>query len=192
MSTDRERWNARWTELRVDDEPRPPGVLTESAALLPTPGRAVDLAGGLGDAALWLAQREWDVTLVDVADVALDRARDRAGRLGVAIHTEQVDLERESPPAGPWDLIIVSHYLHRPLLAQLPARLRPNGVVVIGIATRTNLERHPKPSARFLLDEGELPQLLPGIRVIRHVENWSPWGVHESRLVAGRSPDGLS
>ena len=192
MVTDRERWNERWADLRVDDEPEPPGVLVESAALLPAPGRAVDLAGGLGDAALWLAQRGWQVTLVDVADVALDRAQERAQRLGVSIDTERVDLEQDPPPAGPWDLIVVSHYLHRPLLAQLPERLRPNGVVVVGIATMTNLERHPKPSARFLLDDDELPQLLPGSRVIRHLEDWSPWGVHESRLVAGRSSDGLS
>lgn len=192
MVTDRERWNERWADLQIDDEPQPPGVLREAAALLPPPGRAIDLAGGVGDGALWLAQRGWEVTLVDVADVALDRAQERATSLGLALSTERVDLERQPPPDGPWDLILVSHYLHRPLLARLPERLTPDGIVVVGIATVTNLDRHAKPSARFLLDDGELPELLPGISTIRHLENWSPWGVHESRLVAGRAPNEFS
>ena len=41
---DAERWNARWTGARIGD---PAHVLVENRHLLPTSGRAVDLACGL-------------------------------------------------------------------------------------------------------------------------------------------------
>ena len=38
------------------------------------PGRDLDLAGGEGRNALWLAARGWQATVVDFSQVALDRA----------------------------------------------------------------------------------------------------------------------
>src|SRR6266481_6045689 len=48
---------------------------------LPKPGvvgAALDLAGGLGRHALWLASRGWQVTVVDVSDVAIGKLRQAA------------------------------------------------------------------------------------------------------------------
>lgn len=187
MIDDRDRWNARWRAVSTATEPKPPGVLPESVGYLPTSGRAVDLAGGAGDGALWLAQRGLDTTLAEVSDVALDLAEERAAALRLNLTTLQVDLDEAPVPAGPWDVIACSHYLNRPLLAALSAELAPGGIVVVGIATTTNLERHERPSARFLLEPAELPSLVGGqVTVLRHVEDWAPWGVHEARLVATR------
>lgn len=187
MVSDRERWNGRWSETRPSDAPSPPGVLLEFADLLPTSGRAIDLAGGAGDGALWLAQRGCDATLADVSDVALAQADERAQTLGLTLATECVDLEADAAPAGPWDLIVVAHYLNRSLLRQLPGLLSDGGLLVVGIGTERNLERHPRPSARFLLGDGELPGLVPGLTTIEHREGWADWGVHEARYLGRRT-----
>jgi tellurite methyltransferase len=74
--SDRERWNARYREEAAIPPPSP--FLVGLDALLPRTGRALDVAGGPGRHALWLARRGLDVTLADVSDVALEVA----GRAG--------------------------------------------------------------------------------------------------------------
>lgn len=192
MVSDRERWNDRWGETTPSDLPSPPGVLLEFADLLPTSGRAIDLAGGAGDGALWLAQRGYEATLADVSDVALAQAQARARSLGLTLATECVDLEANPAPAGPWELIVVAHYLNRSLLRQLPHLLSDDGVLVVGIGTERNLERHPRPSARFLLRHGELPDLVPDLTTIEHREDWAEWGVHEARYLGRRTAGAIN
>jgi tellurite methyltransferase len=65
--------------------------------------------------------------------------------------------------------------------------LAPDGLLVFAQPTRSNLQRHPHPSARFLLEDGELPRLLQGLEVVSYSEGWTDEGRHEARLVASRS-----
>jgi hypothetical protein len=69
----------------------------------------------------------------------------------------------------------------------MAAALAPGGLLVVEIATRRNLERHASPSERFLVDEGELPGLVPTLDLLLHDEDWRPSGRHEARLVARRT-----
>src|SRR4051812_25376983 len=63
---------------------RPNGRLVAELADL-APGRALDVGCGEGADAIWLAQRGWTVTAIDVSDVAVGRARANAERLGVGV-----------------------------------------------------------------------------------------------------------
>lgn len=47
------------------------------------PGRALDLGCGEGGDSVWLAEKGWRVTGVDVSAIAIDRARAEAARRGV-------------------------------------------------------------------------------------------------------------
>jgi SAM-dependent methyltransferase len=58
--------------------------VTEGPGALP-PGRALDVGCGTGRDAVYLAQRGWQVTAVDVADAAIARARRRAADEGVQV-----------------------------------------------------------------------------------------------------------
>ena len=101
----------------------------------------------------------------------------------------EINREKADPlPAGPWDLILQFHYLNRRLFEAYGRLLAPGGRLVVIHPTMKNLERHPKPSARFLLEEGELAGLIPsGLEVLHLVEGWSAEGRHEAVLVAQRS-----
>jgi len=154
--------------------------------LLPRAGRALDLAGGAGRHAIWLAARGLDVTVADVSEAGLALARDRAAAAGVRLSTIALDLDRDPPPPGPWDLILVFHYLQRDLYRRLPSLLAPGGVLAIMHPTRSNLARHEHPSAEHLLEDGELPRLISGLEVLLSEEGWSEEKRHEARLVGRR------
>lgn len=184
MSGDRERWNARYGAQAERTAPSP--FVVGLAGLLPRSGRALDLAGGAGRHALWLARRGLDATLADVSDVALESAREAARGEGLALATVQVDLLREPPPPGPWDVVLCTYFLHRPLFDLFPSLLAEGGLLAFAHATRTNLTAHPRPGPDHLLDDGELPSLVRGLAPISMTEGWTESGRHEARLVARR------
>lgn len=184
---DRQRWNDRYRQAPAAREPSE--FLRSLADRLPMTGRALDLAGGQGHDARWLARRGLDVTLVDVSDVALEQAEALAREAGVSLKVRQLDLETEPLPPGPFDLIVCLNYLWRPLFAALPTVLATGGLFVFAQPTRSNLQRHPHPSARFLLEDGELPTLLQGLQSLSLTEGWTETGRHEARLLARLSPD---
>jgi len=185
---DQERWDARYRS-RTHQDARPSPLPVSLQDVLPrragAPARAppaLDVAGGAGRNAVWLARRGLEVTLADVSPVALGLARSAADAAGVTLRLVEVDLESSSLPPGPFDLIVSIDFLCRPLLAAFPAVLRPGGLLVYAQATRRNLERHAHPSARFLLAEGELRTLVAGLEVWRDEEGWFD-GRREARLL---------
>ncbi|MEY2461658.1 MAG: hypothetical protein QOG30_3488 [Acidimicrobiaceae bacterium] len=64
---------------------RPNGRLVTEVADL-TPGRALDVGCGEGADAIWLVQRGWTVSAIDVSDVAVRRAREAAERAGTGVN----------------------------------------------------------------------------------------------------------
>ncbi len=134
--------------------------LLQIAEHLPSTGCALDFAGGHGRHALWLAKRGLEVTIADVSQTGLNAARAHAHSAHLHINTQRIDLEREELPKGPWDVIIDHYFLWRPLFARLPDLLNPGGVFIFCQPTIKNLERHSRPSRRFLLGEDELDVLI--------------------------------
>lgn len=182
----REHWNRRWAEGHHGDG-APPDWLEEVEAVRLWRGRALDIASGSGRVALWLARRGLRVTATDIAAVALSRCRERAWAEQLAVETLEIDLEAKPPPPGPWDMITCFHYLQREIFPALRGALAVGGLLVAEIATRRNLERHERPPARFLLEAGELRDLLAPLEVVHYREGWFDT-FHVARGVARRPP----
>lgn len=186
--SERQEWNRRHAE-RGFAPSEPSSVLLRRASGLPRRGRALDVAGGTGRHALWLAARGLDATLLDISDVALDLARQEANGRGLRLSTVAADLDQDPLPSGPWDVILFFHYIHRTLWAGLRAELAPDGTLIWIHPTVRNLERHPAPRRHHLFDEGELLSLATeaGFLVERYEEGWLEETRHDAVLVA-RSP----
>ncbi len=184
---DREKWNRRYSDSPADPgEPEP--ALVALAERLPRRAKALDVAGGRGRHALWLASKGLQVTLADISSVALEIALAAAQERGLSLETVECDLETEPLPAGPWELIFSSYFLERRLFPQFPQLLAPGGLLVFIQPTLTNLERHPKPPADFLLQPGELATLVTGLEIESLDECWRANGRHEAQLIARRPP----
>ena len=181
---DRAKWESRYSQAPAEIPPPSPW-LVRCASWLPARGRALDLAGGMGRNALWLAAQGLDVTLLDISQTALDRATDAAVQRGLALTTLQMDLDLNAP-AGPWDVVTSFNFLWLPLFERLPEWLAPGGTLFYSQPTVFNLERHEKPPAGYLLPDGILPGLVKSLETISYEEGWLDEGRHEARLVARR------
>lgn len=186
---DRDKWDERYRARRLEPRSSEASMwLDDIAEDLPRSGRALDVAGGAGRNALWLARHGLDTTVADVSPVGLKLAVERAEAEGLKLHTLEVDLAEAPFPAGPWDVIASFLFLQRSLFPAMVEALRPGGWLVFLQPTVTNLERHPKPPRRFLLEPGELGALLAPlpIEIVRLEEKWQASGHHEARLLAHR------
>ncbi|MFE4642110.1 class I SAM-dependent methyltransferase [Streptomyces sp. NPDC056652] len=132
-----EQFWERHYRTRRDWDARVNPLLAETAAPL-SPGTALDLGCGAGGDTIWLAQRGWYVTAVDISATALERIRERAHDLGVAdrVATERHDLAG-SFPADQFDLVS-AQYFHTPfpllrgqVLRRAARALHPGGLLLI-------------------------------------------------------------
>lgn len=185
---DFERWQARYARAG-SPEPVDP-FLIEIEEALPTRGKALDVAGGAGRHAIFLARRGLEVTLADISPMGLELAQRRARAAGVAVYTLALDFEKASLPLGPFSLILCTSYLPtRRLWGEMVERLDPEGRLVFVQPTTTNLQRHSHPSRRVLIDPGQLETLVVnlGLKPVRLEEGWDSSGRHTARLLAAVS-----
>ena len=127
--------------------------LTDHASVLPSSGDALDVACGLGRHALWLAERGLLVYGVDRDEEAVRALNDEARARRLPLTADVLDLERGNQvlAVAAYDLVVVVHYLHRPLFPQLIAALRPGGVLVYETFTTAQAARG-KPTKGPALD----------------------------------------
>jgi SAM-dependent methyltransferase len=99
-----------WDELYRGQEQiwsgAPNGVLVVEVAGMP-PGRVLDVGSGEGGDANWLAGRGWQVTAVDISQVALDRAK---SLVPGDVTWTLADLTRTPPAAGAYDLVSAQYF----------------------------------------------------------------------------------
>lgn len=130
------------------------------------------------------------MTLIDVSDVAIDLARQSADQAEVPLETSVRNVEADGLVSGPWDAIVMHHFLDHPSLDRSPDLLACGGVLAFCQPTLRNLERNDRPGRRWLLAEGELAEwaeALDGrLEVLQLEERWFDNGRHEARLVARR------
>ena len=165
----RDDWDRRYAAVENLWATRPNRFLVAEAQDLP-PGRALDLACGEGQNAIWLATLGWEVTGVDYSEVAITKARARAERDGVAVEFTSADLVEYDPAPAAYDLVLVL-YLHIPsaergaVHAKASAAVAPGGTfLLLGHDLANATEGVGGPSDRDLLytaDEiaAELPDL---------------------------------
>jgi SAM-dependent methyltransferase len=136
-----------------------PSAWVKRWAGLVTRGPVLDVASGSGRHAKLFSSRGLDVTAVDREPQALPQA----------ITFVKADLEDGSP----WPFagqrfagIVVTNYLHRPLLPVLAQSLAHGGVLIYETFMAGN-EKFGKPSnPDFLLRPGELLQAFAGLAVV--------------------------
>ena len=108
-SVRREQIRMRWNKSLVHDtaytfSKEANMLLQETIMDLPS-GKALDVAMGQGRNALFLASRGWEVTGFDLADEAVNYAKEKAKANNLKITTSISDMETYDYGTDKWDLI---------------------------------------------------------------------------------------
>ena len=177
-NADQERWDERYRRGRgpLLAEISPWAV---SQQLHLAGGRGLDVACGAGRYTLWLATLGYQVDAVDVSAVALAQLVDWAKQQGClhAIQAIQADLSSWRPVPDAYDLVLVSLYLNRDLLAPLQAAVRPGGLLLYTTYHTDLLLTHGDFRPEFLLQPGELLSTFAGWDIAAYEERrWRPGG----------------
>ncbi|WPO85256.1 class I SAM-dependent methyltransferase [Herbiconiux sp. KACC 21604] len=147
---------------------RPNKVLADVAAEL-QPGTALDLGSGEGGDSLWLAERGWQVTAIDISPTALQRSAAEAERRGLPadrIRWQQADLT-DWQPTGEYDLVSAC-FLHSPVgfpredvLRRAASAVAPGGsLLVVGHLSFPSSAAVPEEERPYLPTPDELLALL--------------------------------
>ena len=161
---DRRRWDARHA-VADDVLPLPPHALRGREDLVPTAGRALDVACGRGAVALWLAERGLAVDAVDVSPVGLEAGARRGADRPVRWWT--ADLDAGLPPGctGPYDVVVVQRFRDPALYPALVAALAPGGLLVITVLSEVDEGTGP-----WRAPAGELRAAFADLDVLVHTE----------------------
>ena len=120
-------------------------------------GTALDVAAGAGRHSRLLLARGMQVTALDIDP---DRQPDAPGLTKI-----RADLESGHPwplPHQRFDLVLVTNYLHRPILPDIIGAVAPGGLLLYETFALGN-ERFGRPSnPDFLLRPGELAAVVAG------------------------------
>ena len=146
------------------------------AHLVPAGGQVLDVACGLGRHTRFFLERNNPVTAVDIAQAAIENI----AKTLPPEQFNQAELTTADIENGPWPFadrqfagIVVTNYLHRPLLPILVQSLAPGGVLLYETFAAGN-ETVGKPSRPdFLLHPGELLNACASLRVIAYEDGFT-------------------
>jgi tellurite methyltransferase len=167
---DRRRWDEKWSDSAGEHyDPHP--LLLQYRSLL-SGGRALDMACGKGQNAIWLARQGYRVLGVDISPVALSMSRSEAVDQGLSnqLQFEAVDLDRWQLPALSYDLICIFRFLDRRHFPAIVAGLRPGGLLFCATRHVGLLHRCPEANKSFLLKRGELAEAFASLQVLHDLE----------------------
>lgn len=179
---DRHRWDQRYAgrDLAPVDQASAPSILAACESLLPSTGRALEIACGRGQAALWLAARGMRVHAVDISPVAIDQARSALAKSSYAerVRFEVFDLDQGLPAGPPCALLLCCNFRDARLDQLMLRRLAPGGILAIATLSDVGAAR-PSP---FRARPGELRRAFAELELLEEGErNGKAWLVGRQR-----------
>jgi tellurite methyltransferase len=191
MPDERTSWNQRYREHSHSSlEPDPFLVSSYDEfikPLFPKGGVALDVAGGVGRHAIWLAQRNWKVDILDISEVGIAQAKQNAGNCAANIQFLVEDVQDFSFPKNQYDLVLVFFYLERTIFSKLPRTLHPGGLLLYKTYTREQRKFGGGPShPMHLLNANELLRVFSKLQILFYRETIRERGIAE---LVGRKSD---
>jgi SAM-dependent methyltransferase len=159
-TTERVYWDSHYRQQRgTRDYPSPDPILFEHVPPLLEPRvyRALDLACGYAQNAIWIAQQGYRTDAMDISRVALAVAQVRAAKANVKhLNLLPVDLDETDLHPQYYDVAVVFRFIKRGLMPMLRACVRPGGRVIYQAPNTQYLHQAPDYDPEQLFRVGEL------------------------------------
>ncbi len=124
------------------------------------PGPALEIGAGTGTNAIWMAERGFDVLGVDLAPLAVERARTKMEGRGLSCRFAALDFLAAAPPDGPFQFVFdrgCFHVFDEPderqrFAARVAAILVPGGLWLSMIGSTEGPPREAGPPRRSAIE----------------------------------------
>ena len=133
-------------------------------------GTALDLGGGIGRHALWLAKRNWQVTVVDISEVAIRKLDQKARQLDLMLDLFALDAREYQFKPTCFDLIVMFYHFDRAIWPSVLSTLKPGGLLICMSSLSWNSYEESDPLSIRPLARNEILSMLPPLQVMRHQE----------------------
>ena len=164
------RWNERYDRDMYIYGKEPVAFLKQKMDGLKK-GRALVLAMGEGRNAVYLAQNGFDVTGVDISEVAIEKCNRLAEERNTAVNAVVADLTDYDMGKGQFDLITKFYYYEPSIFPQIIDALKPGGMFILEqfsidhLKYRENSGFGPR-NPDYLIKPNELLEHFKSLRVL--------------------------
>ena len=156
MRSDIDRWDNKYKSRAFSGEITPDPALIDHCSLLSGTGRALDLASGECNNALYLASRGYDAFAVDGSFAALKSGTKKAIANGLLLNCFVADLDSYPLPRESFDVVTVIRYLNRGIFDSIRHTVKHNGLLIYRTFNHNLLKQKPDFPERYTLRPGEL------------------------------------
>jgi SAM-dependent methyltransferase len=170
---DKEKWESKYSAPEHIPDQEPSAWLKNNAEHLAVNGKALDLAMGEGRNAVFLAQRGYDVTGVEIAAAAIGKAEALARQHNVRIATVQADLDDYAIEENAYDLILCFNFLDRRLFPGIRRGLKPGGLLFYETFSIDHL-KYSRFKKDWVLEHNELLRAFGDWRILKYEETDRP------------------
>ncbi|HXH29926.1 MAG TPA: class I SAM-dependent methyltransferase [Bacteriovoracaceae bacterium] len=166
------QWDQRYSRPTFIFGKSPAEFLAENYQYIPFEGTVLDMGMGEGRNAVFLAQKGYKVTGIDISSVAVKKSYLLAQEFGVKIKGVVASLKDYKISPGSFDAIVCFYFVDRSLIEDMKTWLKPGGILIYeAYTTREKASKKLDPQdEESLLREQELLKLFPGMRVLKYEE----------------------
>ncbi len=169
----KQKWDKKFSSRSYIYGKSPAKFLAENYHYIPFGASVLDMGMGEGRNAVFLAQKGYKVTGIDISSVAVKKSLALSKEFGVQINTVVASLNKYKIPDGTFDAIICFYYVDRSLIDKMRAWLKPGGVIVFEAYTID--QRNADPALKdddpnYYLKKQELLRMFPDMRILKFEE----------------------
>ncbi|MEO1663478.1 MAG: methyltransferase domain-containing protein [Chloroflexota bacterium] len=172
---ERNLWDSTYLRQgRVVNFPAPDPILFEYVPPMfeARPHRALDLACGYGQNAIWLATQGYDTDAVDISHVALRLGHQKAMEQKVRnVNFVVADLDTYELEPGAYDVVVIMRFIKRGLLPDIRAAVRPGGRIIYQAFNTHHLHKQPGFDPEQLFRVGELLGYFADWRILHNTND---------------------
>ena len=168
---DKLKWDEKYKDMPDLLETRPVSRFVEKYHNACEGKQALDVACGSGRHTLFLSEKGFLVDSVDISTVALEKL---SKRVDDSVTILEADLDAFEPKCEFYDLIVMTNFLDRDLIARCCDGLKDGGIFIIETYMEYDENEKKDSNPDFLLYEEELIRLfIAGYKRIDYDEFWN-------------------
>lgn len=166
------QWDEKYSRPTFIFGKSPVQFLAENYQYIPYEGTVLDMGMGEGRNAVFLAQKGYKVTGIDISSVAVKKAYLLAQEFGVKFKGVVASLQDYNIAPNSFDAIVCFYYVDRNLVEKIKSWLKPGGVLIYEAYTvreKSRKKRNQLDDSEYLKEQ-ELLKMFTGMRVLKYEE----------------------